>query len=67
MGLISKKSSLSDSFQKQRASFIKDEEFNKIFFLSEPRKSVKLKPFKSFKARERYQADIILFLNIVWD
>ena len=32
MHLISKKSSLSDGFQKQRASFIKDEVLSGVFF-----------------------------------
>ena len=41
MHLISKKSSLSDGFLKQRLSFIKNEELNEVLFYFEPRKNEK--------------------------
>ena len=31
------------------------------------KKNVKVKPIESYNLRERYQADIILFPNFVWD
>ena len=34
---------------------------------SEPRKNVKVKYIESYKPRERYQADIVLISNYVWD
>ena len=68
MQLISKKSSLSDGFLKQRASFIKkDEELNEVLFYFEPRKNVKVKPIKSYKQRERYQAFRAFLPNYEWD
>ena len=39
---------------------------NEVFF-SEPRKNVKTKPIESYKQTERYQADIVLIPNFVWD
>ena len=38
---------------------------NEVFF--EPRKNVIVKLIESSKPRERYQADIVLLLNFVWD
>ena len=34
---------------------------------SEPKKNVKLKHIESYNPRERYQANIVLILNYVWD
>ena len=59
MHSISKKSSFFDVFQKQRASFIKDEELNEVFF-SEPRKNAIVKHIESYKPKERCQAGTVL-------
>ena len=36
-------------------------------FFSEPRKNIKVKLIESYNSKERYQADIILLQNSVWD
>ena len=41
--------------------------WKKSSFFSELRKNVKVKPIEYYNPRERYQADIILLLNFVWD
>ena len=50
MHLISKNSSLSDGFQKQRASFMK--RWRIEWFFSEPRKNIKVKHIESYKPRK---------------
>ena len=39
----------------------------KSSFFSESRKNIKVKHIEFYKPRERYQANIILFPNFVWD
>ena len=38
-----------------------------MIFFSELRKNVKDQPIESYKPRERYQADIIIYQNYEWD
>ena len=57
---FSKKCSLSDGSPKQQSKFHKKMMYwmKSSFFLM---KKIKVKPIESYKSRERYQADIILF------
>ena len=51
---------------KEQVSY-KDEEFNEVFFFFWTKKNIKLKSHKSYNPRERYQVDIVLSPNFVWD
>ena len=51
-------------FKNKGQVLLKDEELNEVFFFSEPRKNIKVKPIEYYNSRLRYQNDIVLFSKL---